>query len=355
MPVETTPYLDNIFSEAVKLNASDVHLTVGIPPVLRINGNLTMMPNAPAVDQAVMLKDIEGKIKPEVYQIFVTRHDIDFSFALPTGDRFRISLYWKLGKPALAARPIPSHIPSLEELDVPEAVYDFINIQNGIVLVTGPTGAGKSTLLASMIHKINETQSKHVITLEDPIEFIYQPVKSLISQRELGTDFAAFSDGLKHVFRQDPDIVLIGEMRDPETIITALTLAETGHLVFATLHTNDAVSTVERIINSFPGDIQHQVRLQLSLVLRGVVAQILLPTVDERLVAAREIMINNTAVSNTIREGKTEQLQNIILTSAAEKMVDLDNDLLSLMNSGIISHETALEFARSKNKFGGKK
>jgi len=350
MPELQNLYLDKIFADAVERNASDIHLSVGMQPVLRINSNLTIT-DAPPIDQELMLKDIQSKIKPEVYEIFMTRHDVDFSYALAGSDRFRISLYWKMGKPALAARPIPSHIPTLEELDAPEAVHDFINLQNGIVLVTGPTGAGKSTLLASMIEQINQNKSKHIITLEDPIEFIYQSNKSLVSQRELGTDFASFSDGLKHVFRQDPDIVLIGEMRDPDTMITALTLAETGHLIFATLHTNDAVSTVERIINSFPGDLQQQVRLQLSLVLRGVVAQLLLPTMDGHLVAVREVLVGNTAISNMIREGKTEQLQNVILTSGAEKMIDLDNDLQSFVNSGVISYETAKEFARNKNKF----
>ncbi len=350
MPNETMS-LDTIFAQAVGLNASDVHLAVGAPPIFRIDGQLQRI-QAPPIEEASLLQNLAKILRPEANKRYIEdKLDVDFSYALPTKERFRVDVYWKLGRPAVAARYIPARIPSLEELDVPDAVFDFVELSNGIVLVTGPTGAGKSTLLASMIVHINQTANDHVITLEDPIEFVYEPKQSLISQRELGTDFPTFAEGLKHIFRQDPDVVLIGEMRDPETIITALTLAETGHLVFATLHTNGAAPTVERLINSFPAVQQQQIRLQLSLVLKGVLSQILLPTVDGKQVAAREVMVNTSAVANIIREGKTEQLQNVIFSSSADKMMDLDQDLSSLLEEGRITQDTAFEFARAKKKF----
>lgn len=350
MPNETL-LLDQIFAQAVALGASDIHLAMGSTPVFRINGNLQKAEGQP-VTQELLIKDLQAILQPETFKKFtVDKLDADFSHSLPTKERFRVDVYWKMGMPALAARYIPARIPTLEELDVPEAVYDFVGLSNGIVLVTGPTGAGKSTLLAAMIEHINQTESEHIITLEDPVEFMYEPKMSMISQRELGIDFPDFAAGLKHIFRQDPDVVLIGEMRDPDTIITALTLAETGHLVFATLHTNGAASTVERLINSFPAIQQQQIRLQLSLVLKGVLSQLLLPTVDGKQVAAREVMINTAAVGNIIREGKTEQLQNVIFSSSADKMVDLDQDLSSLLEEGKITQETAYDYARAKKKF----
>jgi len=350
MPLAQSPFLDAIFADAVALGASDIHLAVGSAPVYRIDGNLQKTQREP-ITQDGLMKELQMVMREEAYKKYVNRLDQDFSYALPTKERFRIDIYWKLGQPALAARYIPARIPTLEELDAPDAIFDFIVASYCLVLVTGPTGAGKSTLLAAAIEHINQSDSEHIITLEDPIEFIYEPKMCLISQRELGMDFPTFAEGLKHVFRQDPDIVLIGEMRDPETIVSALTLAETGHLVFATLHTNGAASTVERIINSFPAIQQQQIRLQLSLVLKGVISQLLLPTTDNKRVAAREVMVNTAAIGNIIREGKTEQLQNVIFSSQQDKMIDLDQDLSFLLEEGKITQETAYEYARAKKKF----
>lgn len=350
MPLAQSPLLDAIFADAVALGASDIHLAVGSAPIYRINGNLQKSQREP-ITTDLLLQELKKIMRDEAYKNYENKLDQDFSYTLPTKERFRTDIYWKLGQPGLAARYIPARIPTLEELDSPDAIYDFLASSYGIVLVTGPTGAGKSTLLAAAIEHLNQTESDHIITLEDPIEFLYEPKMCLVSQRELGMDFPNFAEGLKHVFRQDPDIVLIGEMRDPETIVSALTLAETGHLVFATLHTNGAASTVERIINTFPAIQQQQIRLQLSLVLKGVISQILLPTTDGKQVAAREVMVNTAAVSNIIREGKTEQLQNVIFSSQADKMVDLDQDLMTLLEEGRITQETAHEHARAKKKF----
>ncbi len=350
MPLPQSPLLDAIFGDAVALGASDIHLAVGSAPVYRIQGNLQKTQREP-VTAEILMQELKKVMRDEAYKQYENKLDQDFSYSLPTKERFRVDIYWKLGQPGMAARYIPARIPTLEELDAPDAIYDFLTSSYGIVLVTGPTGAGKSTLLAAAIEHLNQTESDHIITLEDPIEFIYEPKMCLVSQRELGLDFPNFAEGLKHVFRQDPDIVLIGEMRDPETIISALTLAETGHLVFATLHTNGAASTVERIINSFPAIQQQQIRLQLSLVLKGVISQLLLPTTDGKRVAAREVMVNTNAIANIIRDGKTEQLQNVIYSSQADKMVDLDHDLQSLLEEGKITNETAFEYARSKKKF----
>jgi len=350
MPLAQSPLLDAIFADAVALGASDIHLAMDSAPVYRIEGNLHKAQREPITQDALM-KELKLVMRDEMYRKYEDKLDQDFSYSLPTKERFRVDIYWKLGQPGMAARYIPAKIPTLEDLDAPDAVYDFLLASSGIVLVTGPTGAGKSTLLAAIVEHINQTEGEHIITLEDPIEFVYEPKMSLISQRELGMDFPNFAEGLKHVFRQDPDVVLIGEMRDPETIVSALTLAETGHLVFATLHTNGAASTVERIINTFPAIQQQQIRLQLSLVLKGVISQMLLPTVDNKRVAVREVMVNTAAVGNIIREGKTEQLQNVIYSSQADKMIDLDHDLQSLLEDGKITQETAFEYARSKKKF----
>lgn len=340
-----------LFETAIARHASDIHLAAGQVPTLRITGHLERLDDQGPLGRDVLLQEMRRFLPPPAMAAFEQHRDVDASFELPNKERFRVSVYWKCGQPALAARRIPSVIPSLDELEAPQAALDFVELTQGIVLVTGPTGAGKSTLLAGMIEHINQTKVKHIITLEDPIEFVYEPKSSLVSQRELGTDFTSFAEGLKHMFRQDPDIALIGEMRDPETIATALTLAETGHLVFATLHTNGAAQTVERIINAFPANQQPQIRLQLSLVLKGVVSQLLLPNTEGTLTPVHEVLVMTNAVANVIRDGRTEQLQNIIYTSGQEHMVDLDQELLSLVDEGILAPDVAKEHARNSKRF----
>lgn len=348
---ENSVLLSELFSLAAKTKASDIHLVDGQPPIFRVQGELKAVKNQEPVVAKGLLAEIKKLLTPERYVSYIGLHDIDVSFELPSKDRFRINLYWEKTHPALAARLIPAAIPSLEQLDAPEATLDFVALTQGLVLVTGPTGAGKSTLLAAMIEHINQNRVEHIITLEDPVEFVYSLKKSLISQRELGTDFSTFTEGLKHVFRQDPDIVLVGEMRDPESIGLALTLAETGHVVFATLHTNGAAQTVERIIDTFPASQQQQIHLQLSLVLKGVISKLLIPSLEGSLTSAHEVLINNHAVANIIREGRTEQLSNTIYTSTDEKMVDLDQELKWLVDQKIISEETAKTYAHNPKNF----
>lgn len=344
-------FLNRLFSLAVKHDASDIHLAGGQAPILRISGDLATLPKEPAVPEKTFLTALEGVLSKDRFAAFLNRHDIDFSYALPSGERFRVNIFWKRSLPALAARIIPQHIPTLDELEAPEAALDFVRLNQGFVLVTGPTGAGKSTLLSSMIDDINQRDVVHIITLEDPIEYVYTPHKSLISQRELETDFPTFAEGLKHVFRQDPDIILVGELRDPESIAAALTLAETGHLVFSTLHTNNAPESIDRLIDVFPASQQQQIRMQLSLVLRGIISQNLVPTVDGGLTPVHDVLINTHAVGNIIREGKTHLLRNVILTSSKEKMVDRDRDLEGLVREGRISTDVAQIYAREPKDF----
>lgn len=351
MPSETPSLLVKLFTLTSKSKASDIHLAVDQPPILRIQGELKAVKNEEIVDAKTLLSEIKKLLTPERYAQYESIHDIDSSFELPNKERFRINLYWEKSRPALAARLIPANIPTLDALDAPEAALSIVTLEQGLVLVTGPTGAGKSTLLAAMIEYINQNRVEHVVTLEDPVEFVYDPKKCLISQRELGTDFPSFAEGLKHVFRQDPNIVMVGEMRDPETIALALTLAETGHLVFATLHTNGAAQTVERIIDNFPPSQQQQIRLQLSMVLKGVISKLLLPGVQGKLVPAHEVLMNNHAVANIIREGRTEQLQNTIFTSTDDHMVDLDQELHWLVEQNMISPEIAKINAHQPKNF----
>ncbi|MBU1035055.1 PilT/PilU family type 4a pilus ATPase [Patescibacteria group bacterium] len=351
MPPNNNSLIHKLFGQAVSSKASDVHIHTGERPIFRIQGDLKALKNEAAVEEKNLLADIKKILPANKFEAFEKKHDIDASVELEDRNRFRINFYWTKGKPGLAARLIPAAIPKLESLDAPEVTDEFVKLTQGLVLVAGPTGAGKSTLLASMLEHINQNRVEHIVTLEDPIEFVYESKKSLVTQRELGLDFLTFAEGLKHVFRQDPDIVLVGEMRDPESISLALTLAETGHLVLTTLHTNGAAQTVERIIDSFPGAQQQQIRLQLSLMLKGVISQLLLPSLDNRLIPVHEVLINTHAVSNLIREGRTEQLQNTIFTSKDEHMVDLDQELQWLVKEKIISPDVALIHAHNPKNF----
>jgi twitching motility protein PilT len=290
-------------------------------------------------------------LTPESQQRLNAERDLDTLIVLDTGERFRVNIFFEKSGPALAARYIPSVIPSLDDLLAPEAAYDFAKLNRGLVLVTGPTGCGKSTLLASIIEEINATRGVHILTLEDPVEFLHAPKLSLIAQRQLGDDFLSFPSGLKHVLRQDPNVILVGEMRDLETIATVITLAETGHLVFATLHTNSAAETVERIVDSFPATQQMQIRLQLATVLQGIIAKLLIPKTDGTRVSAHEVLVNNTAIANLIRESKTNQIQNVLYSSTQNKMHTLDQDLQWLLEEGFISRDIAVAHSRTPSTF----
>lgn len=346
MPIPVDASLHAILAQAAVAQASDVHLAVDEPPILRIHGLLKRL-EAPPYTSELLLQHIDQLLSPQDQERFRKDQDLDAMVVIPSGERFRINAFWEKSSPAMAARYIPGVIPSLEDLLAPEAAYDFAAMNRGLVLVTGPTGCGKSTLLAAIIEEINQNRPAHIITLEDPVEFLHAKKQALIAQRQLGSDFSSFPSGLKHVLRQDPDVILVGEMRDLETIATVITLAETGHLVFATLHTNSAAETVERIVDSFPAAQQAQIRLQFAFVLKGIIAKILIPKTDGTRVSAHEVLVNNTAISNLIRESKTNQIQNVLYSSTHEKMHTLDQDLQWLLSEGFISHETALAYARN--------
>jgi len=333
--------LQKIFELAVNKKASDVHIFVGKPPILRVNGELKLVKNI----EELNAKDVENLITdiltPEQKEKFLTEKELDTSYELSDGDRLRVNCFFEKDNPGLVARIVPSKIPSMEDVMLPEIAYELTRRQRGLVLVTGPTGCGKSTTLAAMIDLINNERSVNIVSLEDPIEFVFKPIKSIIKQRQVGTDTKAFPQGLKHILRQDPNVIMVGEMRDLETIATTLTLAETGHLVFATLHTNNAAETIDRVIDVFPPHQQEQIRVQLSMVLAGVIAQQLIPKKDGNRISAREIMIKNSAIANLIRESKTAQIRSVIQTSSNEKMVSMDQDLQRLYKEKLIDKEIA--------------
>ena len=328
-----------LFQYAVDKNASDLHLLVNARPVLRISGELYDLENEPVMSDADMEQFVKQIITPEQFERYTRERELDSAYS-SSGARFRINLHWEKGHMSMVARLIPNEIPTMEQLSLPDVAKAFTDLPNGLVLVTGPTGAGKSTTLASMLENVNINQRVNIITLEDPIEFLYTPKRSIIRQRQLETDMVNFGEGLKHVLRQDPDVVLVGEMRDLDTIATTLTLAETGHLVFATLHTYNAPQTVSRIIDVFPPHQQIQIRLQLAMTLRGVISQQLLPRVDGGLIAAREILVNTPACANLIRENKVEQIKNVIQTGVRVGMQSYQQDLKRLVKEGLITEAT---------------
>jgi len=331
--------IDAYLSKAGKIHASDIHLVAGLPAFIRVDGELKELDKKPLSN-----KDIEAIIKEVLdsnqLNRFSVEKELDIAYENSDGFRFRINLHFEKGNFGLSARVIPSDIPTMEAVGMPEVVYRLCDLERGLILVTGPTGCGKSTSLAAMINYINLNRRVNIITLEDPIEFVFKPIKSIIRQRQLGTDMINFQNGLVHVLRQDPNVIMVGEMRNLETIATTITLAETGHLVFATLHTYSAAQTIDRIIDIFPPHQQNQVRMQISITLRGVIGQKLIPKKEGGRVAAREILINNPAVANLVRENKIAQIKTVIQTNAREGMITMDNSLLKLYQEGHISKET---------------
>jgi len=329
--------------------ASDLHIIVGLPPLLRVHTILGEMDGEPVMSSEEADAAARDILDDDQYKRFIEKRDLDFSAVLPSGPRFRVNAHFQRGTPALAFRAIPPKVPELSTLNLPEAAQTFADVPHeGLVLVTGETGSGKSTTLASVIDYINHRYPYHVITLEDPVEYYLESDKCAVEQREVGPDVPDFTSGLRHVLRQDPDIILIGEMRDLETISTALTAAETGHLVLSTLHTNDAASTVERIIDVFPAAQQNQIRSMLANTLKGVICQRLLPRVDEPgMVPATEVLVSTPAVRNCIRENRIFEISNIIETNRAAGMHLFDASLKHLFYTGLISRDTALDHARA--------
>ena len=338
--------LDEIITKAQELRASDIHIVCGIPIRVRIDGKLV------SLDDNIMTHEdcvyYAKELSPNYDEIAdIGEQDVALGFA--DGTRCRINLFRQQGSVSAAIRILNDHIPSFKELGLPLEVEQFTEFNQGIVLVTGETGSGKSTTLACLLDKINHTQSKHIITLEDPIEYIYHPDKCIINQREVGQDTRSFQDGLKSILREDPDVILVGEMRTFSTIETALIAAETGHLVFATLHTNSAADTIDRIVDVFPADQQLQVRMQLSMSLQAVICQQLLPHMSGMgRVLATEVMIANNAIRNLIREGKTPQIANSIATTAAEGNHLMDTSLISLFKQRKITSEVAIRAAHDR-------
>ena len=327
---------------ATEKNASDIHITVGIPPALRINGQLIILDKEklkPDDTKALVYETLDDNLIRELEE----KGEVDTSFSSPGVGRYRVNAYKQRGSYGMALRIIPLEVPNLKDLGLPKVVEDLARLPRGLILVTGPTGSGKSTTLAAMINQINNERRCHILTLEDPIEYLHKHNRSIVNQREIGTDSRSFANSLRAALRQDPDVILVGEMRDLETISIALTAAETGHLVLSTLHTIGAAKTIDRIIDVFPPHQQQQVRIQFSSVIQAIISQQLLPKADESgRVAAFEVMIANTAIRNLIREEKIHQIDTAIQTGAKYQMQTMDNSLLDLYKKGLITKEIAL-------------
>lgn len=336
--------LNSLLKISVEKKASDLHLVVGYKPIVRVDGKIQALDDCEELSSIETKKMIDSILTVGQKKIFQDQREMDISYEINKLGRFRINLFWEKDNPALVARIINKDIPDLKTLGFGEVVYKMIMQKQGLILVTGPTGCGKSTSLASMINYINDNKEASIITLEDPIEYLFPKSKSIIVQRELGSDMLSFAEGLKHVLRQDPNVIMVGEMRDLETISSTLTLAETGHLVLATLHTPDASQVIDRIVDVFPSYQQDQVRLQLSMVLTGVIAQQLLPKIGGGMTAAREILINTPAVSNIIRENKIPQIKTVLQTSADRGMITMKQSIGELYENSIITEETARQF-----------
>ena len=337
--------IHQLLQYVVDNKASDLHLLVDVTPTIRIDGILKPIPGE-AVLTAKQLDDlITGVVTPEQKEMLLVNKELDFSFALQDRARFRVNAYYQRSNLAASFRSIPLTLPTVDGLRLPKICHQFATLRQGFVLVTGPTGHGKSSTLAAVIDEINRTRPVHIVTIEDPIEYVYPKARAIVSQREVRSDTHSWEVALKSVLREDPDVVLIGEMRDFETIAAALTIAETGHLVFATLHTNSAAQTIDRIVDVFPENQQGQIRLQLSGNLEAVFSQRLVPMAAGGRTVAFEILVATPAVKNAIREGRTHMLDNIILTSAEFGMVTLEATLSNMVKAGIISLETAQAYA----------
>lgn len=339
--------IDEMLKVANERGASDLHITVGVPPKIRIDGELTDI-----ADERIMPADAENLIMPiipdHVRKQLTENGESDFSYAVAGVGRYRVNVFRQRGSYACVIRIVGTRIPSPQELGLPESVVALTELKRGLVIVTGPTGSGKSTTLASLVDVINSTQNVNVITLEDPIEYLHRHNKAIVNQREIGVDSFSYTSALRAALREDPDVIMVGEMRDLDTISTAITAAETGHLVLSTLHTTGAANTIDRIIDVFPPHQQQQIRIQLAGVLESVISQQLLPKVFGGRVAAFEVMHTNTAIKNLIRESKTHQIDNIIQTNRKLGMMMMDDAIMELYMRGEISKETALEYAQDQ-------
>lgn len=342
--------IQELLDLTIKNNASDLHLLNGIPPSIRIDGNLKYLSNYSNLTPDLISEMVFSLITPEQKEFLLKNKELDFSFGFGGGTfgnlgRFRANIYFQRGFLSAAFRFLLPNIRTIEELRLPKILHDFSKLKQGFILITGPTGHGKSTTIAAIVNEINLQRSSHILTIEDPIEYIYPAGKSIISQREMNIDTHSYPQALRSALREDPDVVLVGEMRDPETIAAAITIAETGHLVFSTLHTNSASQTIDRIIDSFPSDQQSQIKVQLAGTLKGIISQRLLPGISGGRVPAVEVLIGNSAIANNIREGKTHLIDSVIQTSQEIGMQTLESSLASLVLSGSVSLEVAKSYA----------
>lgn len=338
--------LDDIILEARKQDASDIHISQGEAIVFRIHGNLTETDFI--IERDEMKSMLWDLLNDKQIQEFESGNDLDFSFTSSDNNRQRVNIFKQLQNVSATIRLLNNHIPTIEELGLPAIIKELTNEKRGLILVTGPTGSGKSTTLAAMINEINNTRAEHIITVEDPVEYVYPKNKSIIHQREVGHDVKSFASALRSSLREDPDIILVGEMRDFETISAALTAAETGHLVLSTLHTTGAAQTIDRIIDACPGESQQQIRTQLTGILKGVITQCLVPTIDQRRVVATEVLIGTDAILNLIRENKCHQITATLQAGKQQGMHTLNMDLTRLVNQGSITKETALQFSNDR-------
>ena len=342
--------IETLLEECIRRKASDLHIQYGLPPILRVDGALTPIAGNNALNEETVKNLVFATLDDEQQKILMKDKEFDYSFAFGDIARFRVNAFHERGKLAAAFRLIPNQIRGINDLGMPAIVETFADFPRGLVLVTGPTGSGKSTTLAALIDKINREKSTHIITIEDPIEFTHKSQRSVIAQREVHYDTFSFAAALRSVLREDPDVVLIGEMRDLETIQAAITIAETGHLVFATLHTNSAAQSIDRMVDVFPAHQQPQVRTQLSNILMAICAQRLVPAIGGGRVVAAEIMIANSAIRALIRDGKTHQLDTAIQTGAEQGMQTMDRTLAKLVQTGVITYDAAREFAVDINE-----
>lgn len=337
--------LEDLISIVVAEQGSDIHLSVGANPIIRVAGSLIPLIKKPILTEEDNEGFMRALLTPEQEKAFLEKREIDFSYASSDGSRFRGNGFFQRGSVSIALRYIPNTIKSIADLNLPPILETFTQRPQGFFLCVGPVGQGKSTTLAAMVELINQTRAEHIVTIEDPIEYVFQPAKSLIDQREVRVDTDDFHAALQSVFRQDVDVIMVGEMRDTETIGTAVTAAETGHLVLSTLHTNNAAQTIDRIIDSFPHGQQDQIRLQLSGSLAGIFSQRLIPRISGGLVPAYELLINNAAVANLIREARTHEIQTVIETGLEQGMIDMNRSLTELVHRGEITVENAFAYS----------
>jgi len=348
--------IQDLLSKTVQNNASDLHLVVGEHPVLRIDGRLTNLNTYPELTSSEMERMIGTILSPNQRELLTANRNLDFSYAYGGGNygnigRFRVNCFYQRGTLAAAFRLLPAKIRTIEELGLPNICHTFATLKQGFILVTGPTGHGKSTTIAAILNEINLTRATNILTIEDPIEYVYPKGKSIITQREIGSDTHSWHEGLKNALREDIDVVLIGEMRDPESIAAAISIAETGHLVFSTLHTNSASQSIDRIIDSFPENQQAQIKTQLAATLGGIISQRLLERLDSGRVVATEVLLTTNGVRANIRDGKTHLIDSILETSQNEGMIPLEVSLANLVKEGIVSLENAKSYTLHPDAF----